>query len=232
MVKAILENRKSVTRRVIKPQPPTEFEGSKLELVKCEHPDFIRFENKTAMWTHKLPYKPGYILWVRETTYLFGKWVRNGVTRTGKQKYKFVWDKSKPVIYAADGKPDYICKDKNEVGYFKRPSIFMPREAARISHNVKNIRVERIQDITAEDARAEGISETDVLKAYNAIFKHKGGFADNVASRELTKLFGTDNEYIYEFRNLWNSINAKRGYGWDANPFVWVIEFERCEVTQ
>lgn len=81
-----------------------------------------------------------------------------------------------------------------------RPSIHMPRHACRITLEVTNVRVQRIQDISEEDARAEGVYPQDAII--------------NASCRWL-------------FRRLWDSINAKRGYGWDANPWVWAVTFER-----
>ena len=82
-----------------------------------------------------------------------------------------------------------------------RPSIFMPRWASRITLEIINIRPERLQEISEVDAKAEGVGAW-----HNTI----GGTI-----------------YKPEFRFLWDSINAERGYGWEANPWVWVIEFKR-----
>ena len=87
-----------------------------------------------------------------------------------------------------------------------RPSIFMPRWASRLTLKIINIRVERIQDITQKDASFEGIP----MPAYGEY-----------------PLSETADYLIPEFRKLWDSINGKKGFGWDANPFVWVIEFIR-----
>ncbi len=80
------------------------------------------------------------------------------------------------------------------------PSIFMPRRASRITMEITNIRVEQIQQISLEDVEAEGIR----------------------AFHDAEKLNGDCPEFI----KLWNEINAKRGFSWESNPFVWVIEFE------
>ena len=86
-------------------------------------------------------------------------------------------------------------------GHLWRPSIHMPRWASRISLEIVSVRVERVQDITTNDAMAEGVDTS----------KHIMG------------------DHRPEFMRLWNSINAKRGYGWDANPWVWVISFRRVK---
>jgi len=142
-------------------------------------------------------------LWERETHWRFGMWKKNGLTKTGKQRWRF-----KPLgnlIWYMPNPPDWVCKSKGEIGYFKRPSIFMPRWASRITLEITELRVERLQEITEGDAIAEG-----------AMVKHSED---------------TDEEAGYSFRlgfiDLWDSLNAKRGYSWISNPFVWVISFRR-----
>jgi hypothetical protein len=81
------------------------------------------------------------------------------------------------------------------------PPIHMPRWASRISLEITGVRVERVQDISEADALAEGVDRTN------------------------TSLPGYATE---RFRRLWDSINAARGFGWEVNPWVWVIEFRRC----
>jgi hypothetical protein len=82
------------------------------------------------------------------------------------------------------------------------PSIFMPRWASRIMLEIISVRVERLQDISEADAFAEGISGGDWL-----------------------------GDPVGEYKKLWNSINEKRGFGWDKNPWVWVIEFKKLEAV-
>jgi len=86
-----------------------------------------------------------------------------------------------------------------------RPSIFMPRWASRITLEITGVRVERVQDITPKDAKSEGVPAPQSEVAL--------GLPDQYA--------------LHRFKHLWDSINAKRGYGWDANPWVWVVEFQR-----
>lgn len=87
-----------------------------------------------------------------------------------------------------------------------KPSIFMPRSACRIILEVVNIRVERVRDITPRDCMAEGIKGTG--KNFDIVPK---------------------DGWKYSFQKLWNSINESRGYGWEKNPFVWVVEFKKLE---
>ena len=90
-----------------------------------------------------------------------------------------------------------------------RPSIHMPKEAARIFLRVTGVKVERLQDITTEDAKSEGALHPGVIPVNTLIQNIAGSIPQT------------------NFSILWDNINAKRGYGWDANPWVWVIEFEQ-----
>lgn len=104
------------------------------------------------------------------------------------------------IIYKADQKYNDIV-DGDLIRW--KPSIHMPKKYARLWLKVKNIRVESLQDITEEDVRAEGIKQECGCTA--------------CICRGLKR----------DFEDLWNSINEKRGYGWDTNPWVWVIVFAR-----
>ncbi len=162
MVKAILEGRKTQTRRVVKPQPSAGVRFSPFV------PGQVEDGHGAEM---RCPYAVDR-LWVRET---WGYW---GSIQTPE------W-----VIYREDG---------DKAGMRWMSPIFMPRWASRITLEVVSVRVERLQEISDSDARAEGV------------------LCDLNCRRP--------------FVNLWDFINAERGYGWDANPWVWVIDFERIEL--
>lgn len=187
MVKAILAGRKSVTRRLIKPQPPFDNDSIYLRYVKDGIGRFGQGTpgNSCALCDRKMPYQSGDVLYVRET------WCK-GSLNGGADQY----------FYRADDN-DFHCQ--------WRPSIHMPKEAARIFLRVTGVRVERLQDVTLDDAIAEGC---------------QGKF---IGSGECV---GAGWEILPEdeFADLWNSTIKKSDlgkYGWDANPWVWVIEFER-----
>lgn len=193
MVQAILEGRKNQTRRVVKPQPSITGVSA---FNDGEHPQM------------KCPYgQPGDVLWVRETYYAYGRWVKNGLTKSGKQKYKFddFTTLSGRSYKYEDCKPAFVkTGKKNETGWYKRPSLFMPKEACRLFLQIKNIRVERLQDISEEDAKAEGVETLGLYPGYDVSAKGK-------------------------FEGLWNYIHGNTDENWNTNPFVWVIEFERIE---
>ena len=193
MVQAILDGKKTQTRRVIKIDDAPENWN-----ISIAGTSIVR----TEPYDVKLPrYAAGDILWVRET------WAKR--IHSDNRYY-----------YKADNNLGAIFNREDDKW---RPSIHMPREAARIFLRVLNVRVERLQDISVQDAKNEGIRV------------HANGCVDGLAFGCYN---GDDCVYnrckrpIEHFHELWDSINAKRGYGWDANPWVWVIEFEREEVEE
>jgi hypothetical protein len=109
------------------------------------------------------------------------------------------------IHYKADAERPYI-EDYDPSEWKWRPSIHMPRSFSRINLIVTNIRVERVQSTSGRDAFAEGIELKGIIPQ----------------SLLMQWEMGRN-----EFKNLWDSINSKRGYGWDMNPWVWVIEFTR-----
>lgn len=187
MVRAILEGRKTVTRRVVKPQP----EKSAHSPYECCGGRFaFCIGDRGCTDQYRPPYRPGDILYVRETWAPF---------------YETMY--SAPVIgYRYYSETDEEIKERlpEYLNWFWPgrwyPSIHMPREAARIFLRVTDVRVERLQDITEDGSMAEGIQ------------CRKSSWAR------------------IEFADLWNSTIKPDDilrYGWEANPWVWVIEFER-----
>ncbi len=180
MVQAILEGRKTQTRRVVKGLPINQSDYD-LGIIKRDNGSL------TGYGFEKIPYQPGDILWVRET------WARlNGDYRPD--------NNGKIYIYKAD----HVTGNDGPDLIRWRPSIHMPREAARLFLTVKDVRVERLQDISEDDARAEGCH----APCYDAITGEEH----------------SDNRTM--FKIVWNSLNAKPEYTWESNPWVWVIIFE------
>lgn len=186
MVRATLDWRKTATRRLVKPQPEDD-----TELLFCE-----KIKNKTVYGFSDVtiaypPYEKGDILYVREAfNYLPIPEPLAGTSKT-------YW-------YRADGE---------EPGDKWRPSIHMPKEAARIWLKVTAVWAEHLQDITIDEAIKEGCADL---------------WVDEVKSMRLIDVAGNKNQFTY----IWNSTIQKSDidkYGWAANPWVWVIEFERCE---
>lgn len=116
-------------------------------------------------------------------------------------------------VYRAD-KPRFSPGAHEVVGGSWHPSIHMPRWASRITLAITSVRVQRLQDISGADALAEGVSLDGARLGHDIDID--GG---------VTAAFA-----IGRYRELWDIINAARGFGWDANPWVWVVEFRKVEV--
>lgn len=205
MVRAILEGRKTVTRRPVKPRPLAEVKV----LYRKDGTNIWRTNGADWWYEFRAPFTPGDILWVRET------WAE--------MPYGFV--------YRADGgEPEGWDPDDRW-----RPSIHMPREAARLLLRVTEVRAERLQKITAEGALAEGIpDEWPMAPVYCPYCKGEGlvGALHPVSLGYIEVECPKCEKATSRFASLWDSTvkPADRPiYGWDANPWVWVIEFERCE---
>jgi hypothetical protein len=204
MVRAILEGRKTQTRRVVKPQPPAghDFAG----FTACST---CRADVGKAVWgagdvrtvlreKHRVrcPYgQPGNRLWVRES---LGYCNEYGHFYAADRTFlcSVFDDEAKQTGYSYEG----------DMGGASVPSIHLPRRWSRITLEVTGVRVERLQDISNDDARAEG-----VLPAY----------ADQCVS------LGHPFNALPLFRELWGHINGPDS--WDANPWVWVVEFRRID---
>ena len=220
MVRAILEGRKTATRRVLKPQP---IERLAYAFAGYRHGTW-GYPNKNAwqFWGESFrqredldeeerkkrwmpPYQVDDILYVRET--VWQEYETRLDVMTGEICF---YDIMNSFRYCATDK-----EPRNDEGHHwrKRPSIHMPKEAARIWLKVKRVRVERLQDMTLDDCHKEGI---------------------NIATEAVTDGETVVNHHdwsLERFETLWDSTVKKSdiaSYGWDANPWVWVIEFERC----
>lgn len=212
MVRAILDGRKTCTRRVIKPQPQSrlcytyagshkgcigkwtypnrgahEFWGEEYKL-----PENIKDEELSKQWNP--PYHTDDILYVRET-----------------------WKKAPNGYFYYE---DWLRNDIADVTKWK-PSIHMPKESARIWLKVTDVRVERLKEITEDGALREGAQ--GIRCDHVALGEHGCTDCMNTGWLEPPQV---------EFMQIWNSTIKKSDidrYGWDFNPWVWVIEFERCE---
>lgn len=238
MVKEIRLYHKTNTRRVIKVQPPThdyristliDTTGNRKNIGK--HQWVLHDEENSDIedvfggyFSH--PYEIGMRLWVKETHYLYGYWVNNGRTKTGKQKWTFKYERSQGVRYF-DSHPSRVCKGRNEHGWFKRPAIFMPRWASRIDLEVTDFRWEWLQAIDDLGALDEGVPDC-FFEQIKSDMRTSSGI---VKGPFLT---GTP---VEAFSRLWDSINGKRNgeiidgvivypYSWAANPAVWVTVFK------
>lgn len=194
MVLAILRGDKIQTRRVMGPQPKTAG-------IAGVYPDLYNHGPEWGFWlpdnrmteprTWKCPHgQPGDRLWVRETWCPLERcdWIKE--------------KRENNVNYKADSTSEGES-NRMEMGYQWKSPIFMPRWASRITLEITGIRVERVQDISEEDAKAEGF----IVEPYQ-------GVGDLPSDR---------------FQRYWDRLNSKRGYSWKENPWVWVIEFKRFD---
>jgi len=220
MVQALQSGTKTQTRRLnglknINENPDAwecaaTVEGSPAPNVK-ENSFYAVFVQPGKTAKIKCPYgSPGAVLWVRETFYAYGWWVKEGV------EWRFVdftpEDKDGKYHYEDNPPAEVVLnREANKMGWYKRPSIFMPKAACRIFLKIKSIRVERLQSITEGDAVAEGVLIDD--DGYNCY-------------DYLTKDFRFI-EPEYSYQTLWQKITGPES--WAANPWVWVVEFEKCE---
>lgn len=219
MVRAILEGRKTQTRRVIKlrklhvsdtPGYDFQFRDKQLRWHDYRHEDFLKLCPHGA---------PGDRLWVRET------WADVNTTEGPAIAYRannglVTWHEFSKVFdkdYGAGPSMNYKAYPGDYVMWCDdlfdgapdhkwRPSIHMPRWASRITLDIKSVRVERLQDISEEDARAEGV-EPDIH-----LYEVNGDVHESW-------------DFVKGFEDLWESINGKDS--WAQNPWVWVIEFEQ-----
>jgi hypothetical protein len=204
MVLANKAGRKTKTRRIFKDHPQLASDISKVDLKQwfVDHYDYIM---------SFCPYgKPGDILWVREG--FSPKYVKGCL-----QEFKLRYPTNHPWLYKADT-PD---RKSGYAAHPWKPSIHMPKEAARIWLKVTNVRVERLQDITESDAIAEGVRKSE----------GKGYYLDYLAEHSKVT------QFIYKagftakqsFRTLWELIHGPTS--WRNNPWVWVVEYTLLSTT-
>ncbi len=186
-VKAILEGRKTQSRRVTKPQPLDSYlpDSDILKALKRIPQKTLRLRDKdNPEFIHVIPKCPygqvGDRLWVRET------WVQCSYPSPSQEIH-------------------YKASHNKALSEKWHSPIFMPRWASRVTLEITGIRVERVQEITEEDARDEGVKPF-MIDAFHAT-------------------------YLRPFELTWDSLNAKRGFGWESNPFVWVIGFKTIDVA-
>lgn len=243
MVRAIQDGRKTVTRRLMKPQPKD---------TECKHemsthndmvPEFCDGDYSAACrkcgWgisqngesVFQPPYVPGDILYVRET------FMKEGDRYYYRADFESDW--LDPCETLSGGYPsacryrncDTCCAEGERIRW--KPSIHMPKEAARIFLRVKSVRVERLQNITEGDAIKEGVPDEWPMEPVYCPECQGEGLVGALHPGTLGYM-EVDCPYcekaIKRFENLWNSTMRSTDrdiYGWAANPWVWVIEFEK-----
>ena len=191
MVRAILDGSKTQTRRVIKlPDSPMTYAKSDW-MIACEP-------------IGRCPYgKPGDHLWVREAFWAFGKWEQRYSEKKQRKEWCFIdmtLERDRLYQYQDPSPGKFRHRRDIDLAWWPRNSIYMPRIASRIQLEINAIRIERLQDISEEDAIAEGVTFEPTHPRHQ---QHMGKDA---------------------YQRLWETINGEGS--WDANPWVWVVEFK------
>lgn len=217
MVQAILEGRKTQTRRELKLQKG-DFEYIGLNDIGRHLFARMFLDN----WVETIPVKPRYqtgdILYVRETYYAYGIWKKLFDAMKRRDVKTFIdlteFDGSK--YQYADNPPDIVLANKKHgiVGWFKRPSLFMPKSAARIFLEVIGIRCERLGDISEQDAIGEGIEKVGnlLIWSYKDYLSKETRYSKQITATE-------------SFHTLWESINKS----YNPDSWVFVYDFKRIE---
>lgn len=163
------------------------------------------------VFTLRCPYgAAGDLLYVKEPYYVYGQWVKDEEKSWGKHRTGWTFVSMATIVFY----PNTISsetlgkvksnREREQLGWFKKTPLFMPQVFARTFLRIQDIQVERLQDITEDGARAEGVDNAESFRGIGA--------DDGMANR-------------YAYRELWEEINGKGS--WDANPWVWVVKFRR-----
>lgn len=237
MVRALLDGRKTQTRRVMRVQPPTpqQFPGSVFGLSRSlangvkayslnnydhlpKHPTDWDLDGSVGVASdagfptrYRVPYTVGDRLWVRESHWRYGAWRKNGLTKSGKQKWRFqpADDTQMSLAFTDDAPLPGTPSDRSRQGWYRRPSIHMPRWASRLTLLVSDVRVQRLHEISEADAAAEGGLQLRSGRWVTAQGEQYVGLARHTAKGW--------------FYDLWDSINGPDA--WDANPWIVAVTF-------
>lgn len=217
MVRAILDNRKTVTRRVVKPQPPP-----------TSHVAKIRYSWNWSWWedsdSHEIkpPYRPG------DTLYVLEPWKCRKPPNPSDFGYEVVFKDGEIIKFKFADRERFDKWRK----YWNKPDnqwqspYFMPREAARIFLRVTDVRVERLHEFGIEDAKKEGVVPISRPGGCRCQWAYDGCMEEPCPNRAAYEI----ERHVDPFVNLWDSTirpTDRDLYGWLANPWVWVIEFQQ-----
>jgi hypothetical protein len=219
MVRAILAGRKTQTRRPVKPQPVYgdvmgTFASWMFQKRGGKTGDHWLYPNAREQILAECPYGvPGGNLWIKETFLAYGRWETRFNEKKGRDEWHFIdmtLECDRAYQYVADDANVQLAENRGGVlpGWWRRPSIFMPRAASRITLEVTDMRIERLDAISERDARAEGVTIEE---------RHMVGYCIGAYLPPS----------IRAYRELWDSLNAERGFEWQTDPWVWVVEFKR-----
>lgn len=207
----IKSGRKTMTRRLVNPQPVVDHNSGYVFTADFVQ-DYDIHDWMGSFLNDWARHKVGDVVYIKEPYYQYGRWKKQGHTKSGKPSWVFVpseeriyyWDEMDIAILAND--PNI---KSTKPGIYRRSAFFMPRKYARYFIEITSVGIEQLQSISQEDAKAEGVDKmphrcpgwTDPLKAHRDC-------------------------YICPYKLLWNEINGPKGMLWDKNPWVWVYSFK------
>ncbi|WP_395406263.1 hypothetical protein ACHMW6_06220 [Pseudoduganella sp. UC29_106] len=242
MIRALLSGSKTQTRRVVKHQPSDHhwqcLPGYELLAGLSEYSDAMG-----VAFHHTIPQnpatdsdrpvmcpfgKPGDRLWVRETFFAYGRWITRYSEKKGRDEWHFIdmtLECDRAYQYEADNPDVPVASGRGGPlpGWYKRPAIFMPRAASRIAADVTAVRVEPLCDINQGDALAEGMLSVRTREWDEQYFPEWRRAFDEACEQGRKPPVGPLPSQA--FRELWKDINGADS--WDANPWVWCIEFRK-----
>ena len=201
MVSALLDGSKTQTRRIFDGYTPPDCPGAHTCIVEDGWAKFHldgKLSTRGGEWT-KCPHTVGSFIWVREEHWAYGLWKKNGRSETGRQKWKFRRDKMiTEARFETSNESPFL---KTDVGWYKRLARFMFRRDSRITLEVTGVKIEKLNDISEADAKAEGCQPSPPA----------------MAAVQLP--------YRNAYRMLWESIHGTGS--WARNDWVWTYTFRR-----
>lgn len=208
MVRELLQDRKTQTRRVVKGWPNA---GTNEWQLLGFYDGIAAFRSSGERLEIRCPLHVGSRLWVREN-----------LVRPDGDTWLYAADRTPVTLAKEDEGAMVVWAHHHLLDYC--PSIHMPRWASRITLEVTDTRLQRVQEISEGDAEAEGVETWELTAQEIADLQISD---ENPDVKKFWAVMGPGRySAVMEYRLLWNSINAKRGFGWDANPWVWAYTFK------
>jgi hypothetical protein len=219
MVRALLEGRKTQTRRIVKWKGA---DGLNLDFSGLQASDTgpywaLQSRGMLSCWTERAHARcphghSGDRLWVKEAYWAWGKWVPNGITKSGRKAWRFT-QVGTSIRYMDGNKPTATAKRDGECGWVYRHGRFMPKAHSRLTREIAEVRVQRLQDISEEDAKAEGCEPWEFSSEQCMTSGERGAASP----------------YRGGYACLWDEINGDNAT-WKSNPWVWAITFPAVTV--